>query len=198
MYAMAAMATFLTAIEAAQLAGVSPKTIRRWLQSGRLTAVKRGRSFRIPADQIAAMANDIGQAERPSVDSGHQTNGTLSSVAADGHSDSGHAALVALVAELIPKAEAAAMWQARAELLAGELAASRDRVRALEALTSGVRDVAPGGEPGTPDGPREAEQLLSTEPWFSTEVDSTDVAGAGQVGPAEPRGRPWWQRLLWG
>ncbi|MGB8931135.1 MAG: helix-turn-helix domain-containing protein [Anaeromyxobacteraceae bacterium] len=44
---------------AAQLAGVSPKTIRNWVAKGRLRATRRGRSLRIERSDLArAMAGD--------------------------------------------------------------------------------------------------------------------------------------------
>jgi excisionase family DNA binding protein len=169
------MAAYLSANEAAQQCGVSPKTVRRWLQSGRLTAVKRGRSFRIPAEQIAPMVDMGLHDETPSADSGQETNGTVSPMGADGLSDRGHDTLVALVADqantinnLIGKAEAAAMWQARAEMLAGELADARGRLAVLEAPKEG---------------------LAAEEPPITVDT----------VAPAEERPRvSWWRRVLLG
>jgi hypothetical protein len=61
--------------------------------------------------------------------------------------------LVRLVGELQPKAEAAAMWQARAELLAERLAAAESKIAALE---------APKLPTGASTGPQSAEPAAGT------------------------------------
>jgi len=75
------MAAFLSAEDAAAVCGVSPKTVRRWVKSGKLTAAKRGRSFRIAAEAIqpfigqdiaqVADTQDTGQGTQPIADSAH-------------------------------------------------------------------------------------------------------------------------------
>src|SRR6266496_5310691 len=44
----------VSAKEAAELAGLSTRTVRRWITEGRLRAEKRGRSFRIAVADLAA------------------------------------------------------------------------------------------------------------------------------------------------
>ena len=43
---------FVSAREAAELTGVSAKTVRRWIAANRLRAVKNGRSFRISLSEL--------------------------------------------------------------------------------------------------------------------------------------------------
>jgi excisionase family DNA binding protein len=97
----------MSAKEAAGVLGVSEKTARRWVLSGRLRADKHGRSFRIPREAIAAIA---GQADSPSP-------------------DTGQAGLVALVDRLT--AENSRPQQDRFEL-AGRLGFHQARVQQLE------------------------------------------------------------------
>ncbi len=54
----------LDTAQAAELAGVQPKAIRRWAASGRLVATRRGRSLRITREDLArAMAGDADREE---------------------------------------------------------------------------------------------------------------------------------------
>jgi len=48
------VAEHVSAREAAELAGLSARTVRRWISEGRLRAEKRGRSFRIAVADLAA------------------------------------------------------------------------------------------------------------------------------------------------
>lgn len=75
--------TVLTVSQAAEMAGVSTKTIRRWLHSGRLDAGRAGEAY-----VITAAALERAQAWTPSMDSTHvlsvapgrvQSTSTLSS-----------------------------------------------------------------------------------------------------------------------
>jgi excisionase family DNA binding protein len=102
---------------------VSTKTVRRWIASGRLPAVKRGRHVHIASDELAAFR---GQVDSQPVDRGHGGQDTGDSEDRPEDTSSGQAVLLELVRDLqrqvIEKAEAAAMWQARAQLLAEQLA----------------------------------------------------------------------------
>jgi excisionase family DNA binding protein len=60
---MAAVSAFLSVREAAVMAGVSERTIRRWLRSGQVRAVKRGGSYRIRPNALAAMIGHDGTEE---------------------------------------------------------------------------------------------------------------------------------------
>jgi len=165
--AMADMSRVLSAEEAAILVGVSPKTVRRWIVSGRLRADKRGRSFRIATASLApfmGQENAHGDTEIQDIeDSGQDTGQVQGDMAGVATVDNGHLALVELVRELktevVQNAAAAAMWQARAEMLAAQL----DQAQlALE---------APKSEPMPPEPTPAAEAML------------------------EPARRAWWRRF---
>jgi hypothetical protein len=77
--------------------------------------------------------------------------------------------LVRLAGDLQAKAEASAMWQARAELLAHQLGAAEERVRMLEAPTES--EPAPVPEPPTPTPDGQGQELRSalernSAPWW--------------------------------
>jgi excisionase family DNA binding protein len=148
-----ATAEGLTLSQAAGQLGVSKDTIRRRVKRGELKGwqveTKFGPEWRV--------ALDAAPAPLP----------TGAGVDAAGVSD-----LVRLLshtqAELVQAVGAASMWQGRAELLAGELAASREQVRAL---------MAPREDPD--DG-----GLTGAIERVTHNVDQ----------PA----RRWWHRLIWG
>jgi excisionase family DNA binding protein len=128
------MSAYLSAREAADYCGVSEKTIRNWLASGRISAEKSAGAFRIPQAQLEAFRRDSAgdSAEDPQGADRKET-----AVRADGAEVLTAAQVLELIretqAQLIAKSEAAAMWQARAELLASELARAREEVKLLAA-----------------------------------------------------------------
>jgi excisionase family DNA binding protein len=150
---MDATAEGLTLSEAAGQLGMSKDTVRRRVKRGELKGwqveTKFGLEWRVALD-TAPTPQPMG-----------------AGIGAVGVSD-----LVRLLrdtqAELMQAVGAASMWQGRAEMLAGELAASREQVRAL---------MAPREEP---------------EPLESPAVQSNGVD------LVEPPARRWWQRLIWG
>jgi excisionase family DNA binding protein len=145
---MADVSRVLSAEQAAALVGVSPKTVRRWILSGRLKADKRGRSFRISHDALGPF---MGQETPPISDTAQQETGTADSGRYRSGQRTADTALVELVrdlkAELVAKAEAAAMWQARAEFLAGEV---RQLQAALEAPKAEPVDPVSSPRPSRP------------------------------------------------
>jgi excisionase family DNA binding protein len=54
-YAETGMGEHISAVEASRRTGISEKTIRRLVQSGKLKADKRGRAFRIPVSELVAV-----------------------------------------------------------------------------------------------------------------------------------------------
>ena len=127
------MGAYLSAREAADFCGVSEKTVRNWLHAGRLSAEKSEGAFRIPQAELVALKRNgprTSSADR-------QAEGSAEDVRAEGPHTVPVADVLALIreaqAEAIAKAEAAAMWQARAEMLAHRLAAAEDRIKALDA-----------------------------------------------------------------
>jgi len=61
------MAAYLSARAAARRLGVSDKTVRQWVRSGRVVADTSGRSFRIDADRIADLAAELVASSRTEV-----------------------------------------------------------------------------------------------------------------------------------
>jgi hypothetical protein len=142
--------------DAARALGISEKTARRWVKAGQL----RGRQ--VPTQHGAAweawVPGGVDAAGR--VDGG----GTQAMTMLE---------LVRLVGELQAKAESAAMWQGRAELLAAELASARATIRALEA-------------------PREAP---TGAPQSRQEGQETASPGGVVQEPTPEQPAPWWRRL---
>ena len=170
------MGAYLSAREAADYCGVSEKTIRNWLASGRLSADKSAGSFHIPQEQLDAIRRD-GPWSPQGAD--RQPEGSAEDVRAEGPHLVTAAEVLALVreaqAEALARAEAAAMWQARAEVLAAQLHRAQETIRALEAPREAPTN-APESRPGGP----ERVELGGAVP------ESTPASSA-----------PWWRRL-WG
>ena len=128
---------FLSAAEAARACGVAEHTIRRWVTAGYLAADTSGPILRVRSAALrpwlASTGGMDGQARLgpagPSLGQGGRNR--PSTTATDTETvRPDMTALVDLVRELkadvIAKAEAAAMWQARADMLEAELARLRD------------------------------------------------------------------------
>jgi excisionase family DNA binding protein len=145
------MAALLSAREAADVCKVSERTIRNWISAGKLPAKRTPAGFRVRAEDLPTPS------ENGAATSGKNGHGAEASAEL---SD-----LVALVRELIPKAEAAAMWQARAEFLASQLEHAQ---LALAAPKADSPEIAPGRD----------SDALATEP--------TQTPAKG------PQRAPWW------
>jgi len=107
---------WLSLAEAARALGISEKTARRRAKVGQLEA-----------RQVSTRHGPAWQVRVPgTVDTGGRVDPTGTQAAT-------MLELVRLVGDLQGKAEAAAMWQGRAEMLAAQLADAREMIRALEA-----------------------------------------------------------------
>jgi predicted ArsR family transcriptional regulator len=154
---------WLSLEEAAQQLGVSVHAVRRRLKRGDIAArqvsTRYGPAWQVSLNGAVTLAQDSREPDASVSSPLREPNDRLSG-------------LVGLVErqqrQIVDNASAAAMWQARAEMLAGELAAAREQLALM----------APKVEPQA-----EAEHV------FSTAVEETP--------PAPPR-RPWYQRLLFG
>jgi hypothetical protein len=150
--------------EAGRRLGISAKTARRRVKAGRL----RGR-------QVGTQHGPTWQAWVPAgVDAAGRVDsqGTQAATLLEP---------VKLVSELQAKAEASAMWQARAELLAHQLGEARERIRMLEApredspIGETEPDPAPVPEPltPTPDGrklPRSWRRAIKAWLWLASSI----------------------------
>ena len=174
---MAGTSDLLSVAEAATLAGVSERTMRRWAASGQVRTVGRSHARRIPVSEVAAIPATNGR-------SGTDNRTATAAVA----EEAGH--LAALVRELQAKvadlAGAAGMWQVRAEVLAAQLEQARGELRALQAPqnaqngTQEGRRAAESPDPTTepPEAPSEPPEPLAPDPLPTT----TDGR------------QPWWRR----
>ena len=129
------MSTRLSAHAAAARLGVSDRTVRRWIASGRLRADKAAGEFQIPLEELDSLTGqDAAAAAAP----GREQDNAAAPATEDSRLGAAPAAapavdlsgLIALIerqqTQLLERTEAAAMWQARAQIL-------DERVRALEA-----------------------------------------------------------------
>jgi len=166
---MSDLSELLTVPEAAKVAGVSERTMRRWATSGHVRTVGRGHIRRIPASEVAAMNGHVnGQVGHPESDDRPARTATAD--------ESGH--LADLVRELQDRvadlAGAAGMWQARAMML-------EERMKALEApkpvpefVPPAVHDPQPAPDPFPIPTPPNAAPGRWRRWWLA-------VAGAGLV-----------------
>jgi excisionase family DNA binding protein len=128
------MSDLLTVSEAATLAGVSARTMRRWVNAGQVRTVGHGHGRRVLSASLSEPAVTNGQ-------NGHVrvTADRTGSATADTETDSGHEAdrLADLVRELTVRLSEqtglTAMWQERAGTLADRLTAAESQLLALAA-----------------------------------------------------------------
>jgi hypothetical protein len=127
----------LTVSDAAMLAGVSARTMRRWANSGQVRTVGHGHGRRVVVASILDLPATPGQ-------NGHEKRSSESTVSATTvtEADSGHEAghLANLVRELTARLSEqiglTAMWQERAGALGDRLAAAESKLLALAAPPS--------------------------------------------------------------
>jgi len=182
---------WLTIAEAAAALGVSVDTVRRRVRRGELAAeqvqTERGPVWRLSVHAVPSVLSTPSTSVPGTPSSnGHSTLGTPGSAAEHAMHDQplrpellkALELLERAQVEVVAKAEAAAMWQTRAELLAvqlqqrdRELADAREELRALQ---------APRPADPTPDALQRDSQGVP--------VDTTQQ-------PAAPK-RPWWR--FWG
>jgi excisionase family DNA binding protein len=174
------MSRFLSAEQAAELSGVHPKTVRRWIASGRLRAGKRGRAYRIRLEDLAPFMEQEGEHPDNGEHAGHGT-GDIGDRGQSG--PSGQDGLLEMIRELqaqvVQYAATAAMWQARAELLAHQLGEAQGRIRMLEAPKEPEPAPVPEPLPPTPDGRELAppwRRVVHTWLWLGIVICALIVA----------------------
>jgi excisionase family DNA binding protein len=192
------MPDVLSAHQAAARRGVSERTVRRWIASGRLKADKVGGEFRIALEDLdsltghgAAAAADNGRgpdsaAAPPNGDSGL---GAAPAAALSADLSSLVGLIERLQAQLIERTEAATLWQARAHML-------EDRIRSLEAPRNAVASnlTAQTEDPTkeTPEPPRRPDPVPAL--WPTPAPRPPDEDGHQ---PPEPNGHTAWWRRWW-
>jgi hypothetical protein len=131
--------TWLTIAQAAERAGVSADSVRRRLKRGqipsRLVTTPYGPTWQVWLDPLpSSVAGDPPPADAYPPSIAIPTEGPPAAATLPGELEGGPLErLDRMQADLVAKAEAAAMWQARAEMLAGELADARGQLLALQA-----------------------------------------------------------------
>ncbi len=178
-------APWLGLAEAAQHEGVALDTMRRRVRRGayrrRQVRTPRGLTWQIQLGQVTAppqggptVDHSLDPTVGPTVDPrvGAAPAGAMSAVAP----------LVALVERLqedvVRKAEAAAMWQTRAEFLASQLNAAQETIRALE---------APRGTTAYEGASVAVDQGADVHP-----VPDPPESPKNGLADAAPQARPWW------
>src|SRR4051812_8615776 len=135
------MSTVLSARAAAARCGVSDRTVRRWIISGRLKADKAAGEFLIHLEDLEALtghAAAAAAAPRREPDSGatSDTEDSRLGAAPAAAMSADLSGLITLIerqqAQLLERTETAAMWQERAGTLADRLAATESKLLALE------------------------------------------------------------------
>ena len=152
------MGAYLSARESADYCGVSEKTIRNWIASGRLSAEKSAGSFRIAQEELDVLRSGSPHRPQGAESASAEVRAEGGPRGAEGSAEAaGVVELVGLVrdlqAQLVSRTEAATIWQARAELLAERLAAAESRILALSAPRSPVE------APGAPESPDPTPEL---------------------------------------
>ena len=129
------MSDALSAHAAAARLGVSDRTVRRWIASGRLRADKAAGEFQITLEDLDTLT---GHAAAAAAAPGHEPDNAAAPATEGSRLDAAPAAalsadlsgLIAMIErqqeQLLERTEAAGMWQARAMML-------EERMKALEA-----------------------------------------------------------------
>jgi excisionase family DNA binding protein len=183
------MAEILSAHRAAARCGVSERTVRRWIAAGRLRADKEGGTFRVALEDVSALA---GRRRGHAADNGHGADSAAAlhtegaTFGADTPRQVSEAPYLAdlvreLTADAMAKAESAAMWQARAEVLAHQLDAAQQTIRVLQAPQSHQTHEDPNLTAEGPDPPSEPSEPPSPAPIEPTSNGQHRVR--------------WWRRL---
>ena len=131
---------YVSATEAAELLGMSSKTIQRWIASGRLPARKVGRSFQISVSDLSGLTGrpvihpDQASAGPPTTSTATQER-VVEPEGPDAHrtSESVLSELIAaLEEELVDTAAAAARWQVRSRILTARLEQAERTISQLQ------------------------------------------------------------------
>jgi excisionase family DNA binding protein len=176
---------YVSAEGAAALAGLSVRTVRRWIADGRLHAVKRGRSFCIAvADLSRLVGHPLGATMDPTTP-GPQSRGRHATGPAMA-ADSEPTALVReLMAELLQATAAAARWRTLAEILLDQL--EQTEQQSAGSGTDGTGRHRSDGHDAAVQRPPSVSwrQLLSAAGDPPTESRRLGVRGRARLAPGE-------------
>ena len=145
---------WITLAEARERSGLSIDALRRRLKRGQLPArqeqTRHGPTWLVDAEALPSASTRVGAAPTVGARVGAEAGAAMLALVEQNRE---------LHAELLRRTEAATAWQARAEMLAGQLADLREHVRALE--TPKVEQTTP--EPSAAVEPASEPQ---TRPWW--------------------------------
>jgi Helix-turn-helix domain len=141
--------------DAARLLGKPERTVRRWASQGKLPATRTADGWVVEIDgQVAATDRADGHSSGHVAAADAATGGQLATVP------------VSFLRELQARAEAAALWQGRAQVLEAELAAAREQLRALPAPDVPVDALRADSDAAGPDRTR-APAARPRRPWWA-------------------------------
>ena len=181
------MSAPVSAHQAAARFGVNEKTVRRWIAAGKLRADKRDGVYQVSLEEVAALCGQRRGVGGPEAAVGGQAaapdtgpSGSCPDPVADTpRPDAAAAHLADLVrelnAELVRKAEAAAMWQARADVLGSQvgylqtqLEQARAELRALQAPQDAPETHTDARQPAQAPGPTRGASVPWWRRWLAT------------------------------
>jgi excisionase family DNA binding protein len=151
------MTDLLTVSDAATVAGVSARTMRRWVKRGQVRTVRHGHGRRVVAASLSEPAVTNGHPGHAAVAADRTASATVVTETVNGHEADRLADLVRdLTVRLSEQTGLTAMWQERAGQLGDRLAAAESQLLALAppgssltASTGAKRpDLAQGEPPG--------------------------------------------------
>jgi hypothetical protein len=123
---MADLSELLTVSEAATVAGVSVRTMRRWAAGGQVRTVGKGHGRKVVAaslSELSASTVTIGQDDRPEVTAETARSATAATETANGHEADRLADLVRELSQRLAEQTAmTALWMERARVLSDQLA----------------------------------------------------------------------------
>ena len=169
--------------------GLSEKTVRRWIRSGRLRADKRDGAYSVALDDVSALVAQVSApasapVSAPGTDAADDPVRPPDRPGAGSHAEPLLAIIRELRGELVQHAAAAAMWQERAAVLAAELDQTRRMLEAPESHQTREASNLGAEAPEPTLGPSKPESASTPAP-----------IEPGPDGSPPPWWRKWWAWL---
>jgi excisionase family DNA binding protein len=181
---MSDLPDLLTVSQAATVAGVSARTMRRWVGNGQVRSVGSGHGRRVVAAALSELPVTNGQAGQPG-----RARSVTGSVSVADVAEAGHLADLVrqLTDRLAEQSAVAAMWQERARVLAERLALAAPESPESPLTAPGAPE-SPNLTPGPPPAP-EPVTGPCREQNLRTHMGWRDHDPRGRHGQAEAA--PW-------